>query len=118
MDLRNKMRERTGNHKYAIPQKWNSSTIPERIITGAIKDYTSAIESCFTKLREKQINHFEIHKKVKKQRTQTLSIPKECFGKENVLFPNLNLPDPTKDKKDIGIKKGLHLHGTRRTRRV
>ena len=62
------------------------STIPERIITGAIKDYTSAIESCFTKLREKQINHFEIHKKVKKQRTQTLSIPKECFGKENVLF--------------------------------
>ena len=26
-------------------------------------------------------------------------------------FPNLNLPNPTKDKKDIGIKKGLHLHG-------
>jgi len=104
--LRNKMRERTGNHKYAVPPKWNFSTIPERIITGAVKDYASAMEGCFTKMKDKQITHFDIHIKTKKHPTQTLLIPHECFSfsKGNVLFSGLKFSDSD-------TTKGLHLNG-------
>jgi transposase len=96
------MRSRTGDHKYAVPPKWDCSTIPERIITGAIKDYASAMEGCLTKLNDKQITHFDIRKKTKKEPTQTLLIPKESFGKRNVLFSKLKLSTEG---------KGLNLRG-------
>lgn len=100
-NLRNSLRE---NSKYVVPEKWDKKLIPPRIITGAIKDYCSAFKTGMSLLRSKKINRFQVHIKRKKQRTQTLNLEKSCFGKENVLFPNLKLKD--------GETRGLKFFGT------
>lgn len=107
--LRNSLRV---NSKYIVPAKWDTELIPPRIITGSIKDYCSSFQTGMSLFKNKQINHFEIHRKRKKQKTQTLSLEKSCFGKGNVLFPNLKLPKETKDIRDEGITNGLKLSGS------
>ena len=97
--LRNSLRK---NSKYVVPEKWDTGLIPPRIITGAIKDYCSAFKTGMSLFEKKLIKHFEIHKKRKKQRTQTLNLEKSCFGKDNILFPNRKL---------LG-DKGLKFTGT------
>jgi putative transposase len=109
--VRNGMRSNGG---YEIPNKWkeNKNLIPERIRTGAIKDFCSDLKGNLTKIKERTINHFEIHGKRKKDLTQTLNLEKQCFSRRdktrNTLFPNLRLRDPTKDS---GISKGLNIRG-------
>jgi putative transposase len=102
-NIRNALR---GGSKYNIPKKWNPELIPDRIMTGAIKDYCSNFKTCMTLLKTGQIKHFEIHEKRKKHRTQTLNLEKCCFSKKgNVLFSKLPIDDSDKGLKINGIYK-------------
>ena len=73
--------------KFTMPKKWEEIKIPPRIIRGAIKDYCSSCKTCFTHLKLGLITHFNINIKRKHQATQTLNLEKNCFGKNNILFP-------------------------------
>ena len=110
--LRNEMR---ASGEYEIPNKWkeNEDMIPERIITGAIKDFCSNLQGCFTKIRNGDIKFFEIHEKKKKDLSQTLNLESQCFSKvkktKNTLFKTYSFRNRT--SKNLGTTKGLKIRG-------
>ena len=110
--LRNEMR---ASGEYEIPNKWkeNEDMIPERIITGAIKDFCSNLQGCFTKIRNGDIKFFEIHEKKKKDLSQTLNLESRCFSRvkktKNTLFKTYSFRNST--SKNLGTTKGLKIRG-------
>ena len=92
-------------------RKWSTKVIPDRIMTGAIRDYCSNFGTCCTLVKNGNIKSFNIKDKRKKGLTQTLNLEKDCFSVKNVLFENYKLPKNSKDPRDKGIKHGLNIYG-------
>jgi len=107
MSIRKKMR---------ASRKWSTKDIPDRIMVGAIQDYSSNFKTCCSLVKNKKIPYFEIKDKRKKSLTQTLNLEKACFGVGNVLFPKYKLPEDTRDNRDKKFKQGLNLYGIYKSR--
>lgn len=71
--------------KFNLPH-WVNEKIPPRIITGAISDCCKAYKTCFSLLKNKQINKFEVKFKTKKK-DNILYLEKSCFNPQNHLLP-------------------------------
>ena len=84
--LRNSMRN--DKKEFNLPD-WveNKKLYCSKIISEAIHDATKSYKSSFKLLKKKLISHFKISYKNKKQRFQTISLEKECFGKNNNILP-------------------------------
>ena len=67
---------------FDIPD-WCATGVPERVISGSVMDCHKSYKSNFAKMKKKQIDHFKVHYRTKKQGDQSLYFPKECFGKNN-----------------------------------
>jgi|694.fasta_scaffold45340_2 IS605 OrfB family transposase len=80
-----KIKNTTDLRKFNLPE-WVNENIPPRIITGAINDCCKSYKTCFTLLKTKQINKFDIKYKSKKK-DNILSLEKSCFGVNNHLLP-------------------------------
>jgi hypothetical protein len=77
------------------------TTTPSKIRHCAIRELCDSYKTCFTKLKKRQIRHFSMGKKKKKdqRRTWTLSIPKEGIK----FVPNPLAQDNLIDKRHITI---------------
>ena len=83
-------------------RKWSTKVIPDRIMTGAIRDYCSNFGTCCSLVKSGNIKFFNIKDKRKKGLIQTLNLEKKCFGIKNVLFKKYELPNK---------KHGMNIYG-------
>jgi putative transposase len=71
-----------GKNEYFKDKQWMIET-PKDIRADAIKSCISAHKSCFTNLRNKNVKHFSVNYKSKKQNTYAITIPKSAIKYED-----------------------------------
>lgn len=82
--VRNNLRNEE-TRKFNLPH-WVDFKLPSRLISGAISDCCKAYKTCFTLLKNKIIEKFDMKFKTKKDPMQTLYLEKDCFAKDKSLF--------------------------------